>query len=683
MNNFDGYSQFIYGRFSSGKGGYQIVAHTSDLAIQDMQEIAERYRFWGSKLPPAVTKTKAVGVFQKNEQLIFVQASSVSTSFGIRFGQHRYIIVPLTKIAELGYRSHKILKWFFQQEIPVYRQLNDDLQRLPISILEEHITSEERRKEAIIVGKCLKEKDHEKTSFLFSALLAIVNDIQVLINQTENRLSIETYYLVSILALLPATCRREISIAIGNIDESQCSWAKLILKTMNSGSVNRPQNCIWLNRDAGVIDSDGSLSTLSSKYVNKLEEILLNRPSSTLSILGELDQIKDESIRLSGLEQIEKLTFKKQAAQIRLGIWGAAGSGKTTYLAALYDCLQRSKGTLKVIAEDNRASIFIDRILTRIADGRFPEPTPEVKDLEIITFTLMQTASLAASKVQLLFVDAPGEYYAKIGGFDRDGNPSGAGIVWERGTDNDSSEETELTLIDYLIKCDGIIFMLSPFQDRTGSASYQDLLPRIFRGLRARALEVKDEGNDGRSILDDANRFKQFFAFCISQIDRGGYWEKREEANLLGKELLGNAVEKLSTFCLFDEKHRDDPDRNRCKFFAVSSIGRYLEADNDWREAFQSPQQDHAVDAVSEKEAPPDDSQPVQPKESPVDASEGIDDISSGWATQPNVESELGGEQSPKNYGETIRVGVNRVPFNVVEPIEWLIEKLQIQSNTR
>lgn len=679
------YSQFVYGKFAGGQGGYKIVAHTEDLDVDRINQIAQKYKFWGNT-PPQGPK-KAVGFFVEEgnqSELVFFQVNHVTGNYGKNFNQYRYTLVPIDEMKKLGYRSYRLLIWLKKQNIPSIKRYNPKLERLQIPILAEGISKERKQREAKLVEDCLQEKDRQEKPFLLSAISALINGRRVLVNNVDSYLSAPNYYLASIFALLPAICRSEISVAVGNIDEQKCDWARAIVKDINSESVSLPQNCIWLNRMRNAVIGYDSQNSWQSGYVRRIDEIISENPHNIPEIIAELDRITEPRIKLESLIRVPEGNYGSSQDLIKLGLWGGPRSGKTTYLTMLQDSIQRGGSYLKIIDMDSEARRFVQYNSRLIANGKFPPATDPAQNYRpnMMTYRLMNSASLRRIEIPLNFVDAPGEFYIQMANYeevDWQAEPvEEADREAEPVEEDDSSSISIRGYIDYLIQCDGLIFMLSPDAPRDGSESYRNLLPRLFQVLRARARRLEKY-----SKLDNQGRLKQFIAFCVSKADRAEVWENRDRPIELAKEILGEAIESLPTYCYFDENYPDDPERNRCKFFAISSIGRYQNSEGQWVEAVQYPQgssPESEVDIFYDEDDQINQEDESNSQEQPVESeSSDSNDDDWGWGEASDESEDRSEETDSRSFSEgaTIDKSVKIVPFKVIAPVEWLIKNLQ------
>ena len=79
-------------------------------------------------------------------------------------------------------------------------------------------------------------------------------------------------------------------------------------------------------------------------------------------------------------------------------------------------------------------------------------------------------------------------------------------------------------------------------------------------------------------------------AFGTTKVDKEDYWSKATQPYQLAVETVGgrgNFLSRLGNYCQLEkdkEKRLIPSSNNRCEFFAIASIGRYLEGDK-WKES--------------------------------------------------------------------------------------------------
>ncbi|WP_054469899.1 hypothetical protein [Planktothricoides sp. SR001] len=384
-------------------------------------------------------------------------------------------------------------------------------------------------------------------------------------------------------------------------------------------------------------------------------------------------------LRTALTEWLEK---NKQTAitgpkDIRIGIWGTSGSGKTTYLAMLYYALLLSKDWQ--VTADSEARQFVTKSINGIKAGNFPPATQPTENLNIFTYTLGRQNSYAiiGPKVVLNFIDAPGGFYEDIHSIHSTkvqiAEPSikGASAETQLGQNQDNS----MGIMDYLLSCDGIIFLLDPIRSKEEGNLYWRLLFDLFMEFQEKSKQEN---------MTNA-RLQQYMAFCVTKVDKEEIWSQGKESADLAKDVMGQDLfTSLETgFCL----------ENRYKFYSVASIGRYLDKDGkSWKEAVIY--SDILDTSNTSEPQPPQPAQPSQPQGGGY--GEGYDpDAPLG---QPNTtpspssssEDDWGSLNQASNTPEppsiplpTINTKVQYEPFNVITPIEWLIDSIQKNPPSR
>ena len=301
------FSQFIYGKFVSNKGSeYQLVARSAELTDEaDLKAMAERtHRFWGSTPPEKMPK--AVGIFLHDGNLVLVKAETalyqngqVAINGTREFSQHRYVFIPITSASALQGRTFKLLLWMLKQPIPLLKEFNANLKPLSIPVLEAPISAETREKEIEKIQRCL-EYGNEQNSLLFSALAAIINGKRSLCTNEQTEISPQNW-LESILLLLPASIRPQISVAVGTLEEQQCPWAQLGVKFNQHSSRSLPKNMIWLNRANQTFQGNSDEEIFENPYVDYIREHIAAAPETLKQLLEQLDKITDDNITLESL----------------------------------------------------------------------------------------------------------------------------------------------------------------------------------------------------------------------------------------------------------------------------------------------------------------------------------------------------------------------------------------------
>lgn len=342
---------------------------------------------------------------------------------------------------------------------------------------------------------------------------------------------------------------------------------------------------------------------------------------------------------------------KESPQDISIGVWGTVGSGKTTYLTMLYEAL--------VLSEDWEVSVnsaghrFIRNHITTIQSNHlFPEATMPSNELEIFSFTLKpQFKSRHDGKVVLNFVDAPGEFYEFYN------HRLNAQLVIKNDS-SDTQSQNLMDIIDYLISCDGIVFLLDPDRTKEAGDDYAILIEDLI-------LEFQDRSKDSNL---DTERLQQYMAFCVTKVDQENLWKRVSAPTQLVKEIVGHRLfEKLArNYCYVDAK---DPGKNRFAFFAISSIGLYQDKDGSWK-----------TPVIEPKEVPSE----RHTYEYGVGESTYADsDTSSTYVFPLTIEERLNNSKTDSSEAAsvcslpTLQKGVDYRPFQVIDPIAWLVTSIQ------
>ena len=378
----------------------------------------------------------------------------------------------------------------------------------------------------------------------------------------------------------------------------------------------------------------------------------------------------------SNLNNLLNKVFQDQPKNIRLGIWGTEGSGKTLYLIMLYEALLVSKDWQ--VTSDKTACQFVEEHLDEIDNtdkpGLLPLPTEKNKQIEIFRYILTPTSdnNITNSKVVLEFIDAPGEFYREI--LKADAKVVKKTYSSIKSENEDFIEEYE-DIVEYLMSCDGIIFLLDPKPRNNTTESYRTLLFELFNEFQARSQDLYSKDR----------RIKQYMAFCVTKVDDDdNLWEKAENPQKLVEEVMGERMwSYLPNFCylqLDPEKRNKLHKHNRCEFFAVSAIGRYQDKKDKrkWYRALEEPVQNttntHSQNNYSSGYPggydPDSQHEPKQTGSNTPPSSLGL-----GLNVQNN-------HQKPTRTGLTIKPRVQCKPINVIDPIEWLIKSILYHQPT-
>ena len=354
---------------------------------------------------------------------------------------------------------------------------------------------------------------------------------------------------------------------------------------------------------------------------------------------------------------ISKL-FGRNDCDIRIGIWGAAGAGKTTYLVRLFDALEASKDWTVSVDAGHGRELLEESQDVMLNAGRFPALTDPHVTPEIFNYIITPQRrgigqGIKFSQIKLDFLDAPGEFYEDF-----------------------KKRKSENDIVDYLLSCDGIIFLIDPNQKLQRRLS--TLLGNLFRELEARAKQkIKSNALQSKKT-SQYGKLEQYMAFCVTKIDDSTYWERRNDSHKLMHEVASKRFfHGLKNYCHYVENSQERKKYgkyNRCEFFCLSSIGRYFDGDDYTEVVFEE-----TLESISESES------------STAELDSAVDDQNnenvSGWndydfkmptTSQNNTQSEQ--KQVIKKINSDLLEEVSG--YGLIEPLEWLIRRIQFHKPT-
>lgn len=305
------YSQFIHGK-TIGARRYGLVGITANLqGCESMLEtLAQQYRFWGQQ--PPVANPSAVGVFNYPDPpaqlakalgstepyLLLVQAQQATQANGQPgldvqgrpFTQHRYIFIPRADIAVLAGRLWLLLNWMVEESpiLPVYEQYTPTLTPIQTPGFSAHWYSPVAEQTKLLNALGLHNQFDQPV--VTAALGALLQSKRVIFDAADTHNIFSEDLLESILLLLPAAFRSQVSIAAGVLDERICTRARLMVKTNGPPNGSLPEDLVWVKRADNRFFGIPAAQHLASHYTDLLNPILA-RTDSLKILLKLLDQL--------------------------------------------------------------------------------------------------------------------------------------------------------------------------------------------------------------------------------------------------------------------------------------------------------------------------------------------------------------------------------------------------------
>ena len=194
------------------------------------------------------------------------------------------------------------------------------------------------------------------------------------------------------------------------------------------------------------------------------------------------------------------------SAAVRIGLWGATGAGKTTYLAALpIAAIQQQRldqGNWIIGGVTQEASDFLTAGVRMLSsERRFPHPTQSIEKLNW-SFTGETAASGRLRKrarevqFQLEVQDAPGEFFKE-------------------------GQTSHPAVLDHLARSNGLVYLFDPLLDAEEGLMSINYLYTTLSQLGER---IRDEGRL------EQNRLPHHVAVCVTKFDHPDIFRPAVEA---------------------------------------------------------------------------------------------------------------------------------------------------------
>lgn len=277
----------------------------------------------------------------------------------------------------------------------------------------------------------------------------------------------------------------------------------------------------------------------------------------------------------------------------RIGLWGASGSGKTSFLAALYVAVNQSRGSWKIVGVDDESVDFLTGMTDSLTRrGAFPRKTEGIQNLSwtIIGQTERTVGSrfrkrteVVPTHFQLDLIDAQGGMFR--GGLHGDDiAPSDdLDLDFEDARDERTAGGPE-ELIEQLTSCNGLVYLFDPLREHQQGDEFQH-----FQWALQKIAH--------RSVQNGTftTHLPHYLAVCITKLDDPKIFHTAEKRGYLTVDpadpYLFPRVREDCVEDLYLDLGRVSPTRSalmvhdsigkyfhpdRVRYFASSSVGFYL-----------------------------------------------------------------------------------------------------------
>jgi hypothetical protein len=201
---------------------------------------------------------------------------------------------------------------------------------------------------------------------------------------------------------------------------------------------------------------------------------------------------------------------RPRRARRTIGLWGAPGSGKTTFLAALYTAMARSRLDISIVGSDEESTDFLIKNNTMLHEHRFPSATQVVTSY---SWDVNATgahrpagrpgaASITPVQFSIDLKDAPGKIHENQSGpMEPDVELPPVGLAGRHELDGED-------MMDYLASCNGLLLLVDPVREQKSGDTNE-----YFQGTM---LKIAQRGRrPGSASL----KLPHYVAVCITKFD--------------------------------------------------------------------------------------------------------------------------------------------------------------------
>lgn len=293
----------------------------------------------------------------------------------------------------------------------------------------------------------------------------------------------------------------------------------------------------------------------------------------------------------------------------RVGLWGAPGSGKTTFLAALNIAVNRARNQDLMIfgVDDGSTDFLVQNTAMLTQERRFPPATQLQQQmswvLQLETEVPVrrrfgrQTMTPVPLELNIDLLDAPGRQFESVPGLEADGGGmptrSGSALGFNEEDDDDDGGDgdaagtvaAEDSLMDSLASCDALLLLFDPIREWQRGDAYNYFQGTLLRIAQRRMADRTQPGT----------KLPHYVAVCVTKFDEPDVYRRAringyrsfstDDPAMFPKVRDEDAERFFAELCR--EGSRGDADLvpnalrryfqpERVRFFVTSAIGFYL-----------------------------------------------------------------------------------------------------------
>jgi hypothetical protein len=291
----------------------------------------------------------------------------------------------------------------------------------------------------------------------------------------------------------------------------------------------------------------------------------------------------------------------------RVGLWGAPGSGKTTFLAALNIAVNRARNQdLMIFGVDDVSTDFLVQNTAMLTqERRFPAATELQQQMSWVLQLQTEvpvrrrfgrpTMTPVPLELNIDLLDAPGRQFESVPGLaDDDGGrptrPSNELGFNDDDDDDDGGDTTgtvadEDSLMDSLASCDALLLLFDPIREWQRGDAYNYFQGTLLRIAQRRMADRTQPGT----------KLPHYVAVCVTKFDEPDVYRRAringyrafstDDPAMFPKVRDEDAERFFAELCR--EASRGDADLvpnalrryfqpERVRFFVTSAIGFYL-----------------------------------------------------------------------------------------------------------